>query len=472
MSAPATSLRDELAELVGPGRVAADPAELAARSRDASPGLAMRERAGEQLPLPSAVVWPTTTEEVSAVWRWATARGVPVVTYGGGGGVVGGTAGVEGAVLLDTKLLDAIGPLDDVSGLVVVGPGVVGQRLEEWLAVRRHTLGHFPSSITVSTVGGFAAARSAGQASTRYGNFSQMVAGLEAVLPDGTVIRRDAHPASAAGPDLIGLLLGSEGALGTLTELTLRVHPAPEAMVFRAFRVPDLPTGLRVLRAVLRTGLRPAVVRCYDEADTVLTHPDLGGCLLVTVTEGWPALAALESAALREVVEAQGGDDLGEELARHWHAHRYDVSWKLADYLKPGGSLGEAVALDTIEVAARWSRLDGVYAAVREALVGAVDLALCHASHAYPDGACLYFTFGAAGHGDEAAVRVRYEAAWAAAMEAAIAAGATITHHHGIGRRRAPWLAAELGDGGWELLRRIKAAIDPAGVANPGVLGL
>ena len=433
----------------------------------------MRERAGERLPGPDVVVWPGSTDQTAALYRWATQHQVPLVPYGGGGGVTGGATPVPGCVMVDTKRMDHIGPLDEASGLVTVQPGVIGQNLEDWLAARGWTLGHFPSSITISSVGGFAAARSAGQLSTKYGKFEHMVAGLTAVLADGTVVERRPQPASAAGPDLMGVLLGSEGTLGLITQVVLRVHPAPEAIRLRGFRLPSFGVGLNAVRAVLRLGLRPAVVRLYDEADTGLFHPEVGdGCLLITMCEGWAPLVELEEAALLDAVTAVGGQDLGEEPGRTWFERRYDASYRLADYLKPGGVFGDAVAVDTLEVAASWAQLPHAYEQVRGALGSAMDLVLCHASHAYSDGACLYFTFGAAGQGDEAAVAQRYDAAWTAAMQAAVEAGATITHHHGVGLLRAPWLRAELGAGGFEMLERIKAALDPAGIANPGKLGL
>ena len=473
MAGLAEGLLSELRTLLGEPAVSTDAAELAARTRDCWPALTMRERSGEHLPQPAAVVWPRTTGAVAALYGWATEHGIAIVPYGGGGGVTGGAAPSAGCVMVDTKRLDRIGPLDEVSGLVTVEPGVIGQNLEEWLAARGWTLGHFPSSITISSVGGFAAARSAGQSSTKYGTFASMVAGLTAVLPDGTIVERRPHPASAAGPDLMAVLLGSEGTLGLITQLVLRVHPAPEAMALRGYRLPSFAAGLDAMRSVLHHGLRPAVVRLYDEADTALFHPEVGeGCLLITMCEGWAPLVSLEEKALGVAVAAHGGNDLGEGPGRTWHERRYDASYKLADYLKPGGLFGDAVAVDTMEVAASWLRLPGTYEAVRSALAAHMDLVLCHASHAYSDGACLYFTFGAAGQGDEVAVRERYGAAWSAAMPAAVEAGATITHHHGVGLLRAPWLRDELGEGGFAMLERIKAALDPAGVANPGKLGL
>jgi alkyldihydroxyacetonephosphate synthase len=466
-------LLDELRVLLGDAAVSTHPAELAARTRDCWPRLSMRERAGEQLLRPTAVVWPASTEQTAALYAWATRNRVPLVPYGGGGGVTGGAAPVPGCVMVDTKAMDTIGPLDEVSGLVTVQPGVIGQNLEEWLGARGWTLGHFPSSITVSSVGGFAAARSAGQSSTKYGKFEHMVAGLVAVLPDGTVVERRPQPASAAGPDLTQVLLGGEGTLGVITEVTLRIHPVPEAIRLRGYRLPSFDAGLDVIRGVLRRGLRPAVVRLYDEAETSLFHAEVGeGCLLITMCEGWAPLVDLEEQTVTEAVAAAGGADLGEGPGRHWHEHRYDASYRLAEYLKPGGAFGDAVAVDTLEVGASWGRLRSAYDGVGAALGSAMDLVLCHASHAYSDGACLYFTFGAAGQGDEDAVRARYDAAWTAAMTAALSAGATITHHHGVGLLRAPWLPQELGEGAFTMLERIKAALDPAGIANPGKLGL
>jgi alkyldihydroxyacetonephosphate synthase len=467
------TLLAELTDVVGVGAVSSEPEELRARSRDCWPLLTMRERAGERLPEPGAVVWPTSTAHAAALYRWATERSVAVVPYGGGGGVTGGAAPLAGCVMVDTKRMAEVVELDEDSGLVTVGPGMIGQALEEWVGVRGWTLGHFPSSITISSVGGFAAARSAGQASTKYGKFERLVAGLEAVLADGTIVELKAQPASAAGPDLVGILLGSEGTLGLITQLTLRIQPKPEAMAFRGYRVPSFQAGLDAIRSVLRHDLRPAVVRLYDEAETAMFHREVGsGCLLVTVAEGWGPLVDVEAGALAQAVSGVGGDDLGEDPARHWHAHRYDVSYRLADFMKPGGSLGDAVAVDTCEVAATWRALPGVYAAVREALSGQMDLVLCHASHAYPDGACLYFTFGAAGQGDEEGVRHRYVEAWEAALPATLRAGGTITHHHGVGLLRAAWLADELGEGAWTMLQRIKWSLDPAGIANPGKLGM
>lgn len=463
---------EALRDIVGADGVSTDVDERAAHGRDCWPRLIMAERAGQASPGPDAVVWPASHDQAAALFRWAAGEGVALVPYGGGGGVCGGAAAAPTTVAVDTKRLAHVGPLDATSGLVSAGPGVIGQTLEEWLGPRGWTLGHFPSSITLSSLGGFAAARSAGQASTKYGVFADLVAGLTAVLPDGSTLRRRAVPATAAGPDLVGLLLGSEGALGLITELVLRVRPKPAATRYAAWQLPAFSAGLDAVRTVLQQDLRPAVVRLADEAETGMGGSGVEGCLLVCVAEGHERVADAEIDALADAVHVVGGRWVGEEPARHWHAHRYDVSYQLADAAKPGGMLGDASVVDTLEIAAAWRELPDAYARVRGALAAHMDLVTCHASHAYPDGAALYFTLAGAGDGDEAHARARYDAAWHDAMDAALTAGATISHHHGVGRLRGPWLAAELGDGGMAALEAIKGALDPAGIANPGGLGL
>lgn len=455
-----------------------EPAELGLHAADLWPKLVMARRRGERLPEPEAVVRPGTTAEVAAVLGWADGRGIAVVPFGAGTGVCGGAAATAGAVTLDVSRMNRVLALDPVSGTVTVQPGIIGQALEDHLGHRGWTLGHFPSSIHCSSIGGLLAVRSAGQASSGYGKLEDMVVGLEAVLADGTVVRAKATPSSAAGPDLKRLFLGGEGTTGVITEATLRLRPRPEAALDRGLVFEDLTTGLDAVRSVLRTGVVPTVVRLYDGAETALVSGrqglelPSGGCLLVVSAEGTAEVARfVHDVAVRELVAA-GGRDLGPEPGTHWRAHRHDVSYRFADYVKPGGALGDAVALDTMEVAGLWSGLDRLYTAVRAALAAHSDVVLAHVSHVYGTGASIYFTFGAATEGDEALALSRYESAWADGQRAALDAGGTISHHHGVGLLRAPWLPDELGDGGWQLLLRVKTALDPSGTLNPGKLGL
>lgn len=453
------------------------PAHLGTYAHDWWPRLLMQRRAGAELPTPEVVAAPASRDELVALVRWAHAERVPLVPFGAGTGVCGGAAPVPGAVTVDLKRLNRILDLDEESGTVTVEPGVLAQSLEDHLAHRGWTLGHFPSSIHCSTMGGFLAIRSAGQASTGYGKLDDMVIGLEVVLPDGRVFTARDVPSSAAGPDLKRLFLGSEGTLGIITRATLHVRPAPATTLDRGFVVPDFATGLHAIRDVLRAGVAPPVVRLYDETDTAVVFggqdlevPD--GCLLVTGCEGRTDVAAFTESVVQDVLAAVGAHDLGREPGEHWRAHRHGMSYRFAEYFRPGGTFGDALTLDTMEVAATWGRLPQVYTAVRDALSAHVDLVLAHVSHAYPSGACIYFTLGAVNEGDESAALRRYDAAWDAGQRAALAAGGTGSHHHGVGLLRAPYLGDELGEVGLAVLRAVKQALDPHGLANPGKLGL
>ena len=454
-----------------------DPVDGGRHAHDWWPRLLMRRRAGEDLPVPDAVVAPRSADEVSTLLRWCHDHRVAVVPFGAGTGVCGGASPVAGALTVDLKRLNAIGPIDEVSGTVEVEPGVVAQSLEDHLNHRGWTLGHFPSSIHCSTVGGFLAVRSAGQASSFYGKMEDMVVGLEVVLADGRVFTARPVPQSSSGPDLKRLFLGGEGTTGIITRATLRIWPAPATTVDRGYLVDDVATGLAAIRDVLRTGLRPHVVRLYDETDTAMVFGGQGlevpdGCLVIVGAEGDEEIATFVADVARRTLLDHGATDLGTGPGEHWRAHRHDVSYRFAEYMKPGGTFGDALTLDTMEVAAVWSRMMPLYEQVKAALSAHADLVLAHVSHVYPEGASIYFTFGGINEGDEDQAVRRYDAAWDAGTRAAIAAGGTMSHHHGVGLLRAPVLPEELGEVGMDVLRAVKTALDPDGLLNPGKLGL
>lgn len=460
-----------------PGRVTTDTHERSLHARDVWPQLVMAQRRGEELPRPAAVVRPRDVDEVSRLLAWCHGEGVGVVPFGAGTGVCGGASAVSGTITLDLKGLNRIGDLDAVSGTVTVQPGVIAQTLEDHVAAHGWTVGHFPSSIHCSSIGGLLAVRSAGQASSGYGKLEDMVLGLEAVLADGTVVRTRTVPSTAAGPDLKRLFLGGEGTTGVITEATLRLQPTPETVLDRGLLFDRFEDGLDAIRHLLRAGVTPTVVRLYDPADTALVFGNQGmevpeGCLLIISVEGSEQVARFVHDRTLEVLAGAGARDLGAGPGEHWRAHRHDVSYRFAEYMRPEGTFGDAVMLDTMEVAAVWSRLLPTYEAVRSALQDHADLVLAHVSHLYPTGASIYFTFGAAGQGDEEASADRYRSAWDAGQRAALDSGATISHHHGIGLLRVPWFDEELGPGGARLLRIVKDALDPRGILNPGKLGL
>ncbi len=386
----------------------------------------------------------------------------------------------EAAISLDLGELDGLLSVDPVSRTARVGAGMRLPELDHALAPHGLRLGHVPQSYEWATVGGCAATRSAGQASTGFGRFDELVAAVRMACPAGELATLDA-PASAAGPDLRALVLGSEGTLGAITELTLRVRPLPPERRYEAWLFRSFEAGCAALRTLAQNEVAPDVVRLSDEDETRTTFALAGGhalsrrgldalgyrpgCLLVTGWEGGAEeISARRSAA---TVRLRGQAlRLGRGPGEAWHASRF-AGPHLRDAL-----LDRGVLVETLETATTWSRLDGLHRAVREALTGALAATPpsvgCHVSHLYPDGASLYFTVFARQDPDDPAAQWR--AAKRAAGDAIAAAGATITHHHAVGRDHAPWLEAEHGLLGVELLRALKDRCDPAGVMNPGVL--
>ncbi|MGH9058542.1 MAG: FAD-binding oxidoreductase, partial [Acidimicrobiales bacterium] len=357
-----------------------------------------------------------------------------------------------------------VGLVDDPSLLVEVGAGTFGLDLESRLRDEHGlTLGHWPQSIDLSTVGGWVACRGAGQYSNRYGKIEDMVTGLEVVLADGRILRTgQVGPRSATGPDLTQLFVGSEGTLGVITSAQLRVWPLPPAERRSAWGFDTFEAGLDACRRILRRGATPAVLRLYDETESA-RHFDTGDrCVLVVVDEGDPVLVD----GVEQVVRAECGraESLAPELCERWLAHRNEVA-SLESLAQAG------IVADTVEVAAPWAQLDAIYRRSLDAL-GALDgtlAASAHQSHAYPDGACLYFTFA----GRPAADRrdAYYRQAWDAVVSATMAAGGALSHHHGVGLNRARHMATALG-GGLAVLQAVKDALDPHGILNPGKLGL
>jgi alkyldihydroxyacetonephosphate synthase len=415
---------------------------------------------------PACVVFPRTTAEVALVLEIADRERAPVVPFGAGSGVCGGAVAPESAIVVDLRAMNRILALDPTALTVAAEAGVMGAELERWLRERDHTMGHFPQSIDISTVGGWVSTRSAGQLSTKYGNIEEMLLAFEAVLPGGRVVRTRPVPRSATGPDLRAFFLGSEGTLGILTEATFRVHPLPAAAARRSFSFGDVHAGLETIRSIVRLGWKPAVVRLYDGIEAGRSFagaaPD-GHALLLVQTEGPKELVEAELSAVGEAVARQGGEERGEEPVTQWLAHRNQVP-SFESFLERG------LLVDTIEVATGWDRIHDLYDGVLSAMraVDGLLVASGHSSHSYTQGTNIYFTF-AARPADMSGAETLYFRCWEAAMEATLRAGGTISHHHGIGRLRAGWMKRELGPA-YDLLVALKRTLDPNGIMNPGAL--
>ncbi|MFG2755496.1 FAD-binding oxidoreductase [Streptomyces wuyuanensis] len=439
----------------------------------------LRIRAGEVDDIPAAVVLPASHDEVLALLRACAEHGLAVVPFGGGTSVVGGLApeAEHGFVALDLRRLDALVALDEVSRTAVLQPGLRAPHAEALLNERGFTLGHFPQSYEWATIGGFAAARSSGQASAGYGRFDEMVLGLTVATPEGT-LEAGRAPRSAAGPDLRQLVLGSEGALGVITSVTVRIRPLPQTRVYEGWRFESFEAGAAALRALAQDGPRPTVLRLSDETESFigLAQPDrIGsadapqsvGCMAIAGYEGTAEDTADRRARAREVLLAHGGEFTGEEPGERWAHGRYNAPY-LRDALLDAGAFAE-----TLETAAFWSALPGLYDAVRQALTAALTeagsppLVMCHISHVYENGASLYFTVVSAQGEDPVA---HWAPVKRAANDAILAAGGTISHHHGVGTDHRDWFAREIGPVGVRVLQAVKAELDPSGILNPGVL--
>ncbi len=441
-----------------------DEAAVADCSRDWWP-LALHWALQGEVPARAAViVRPVSTGQVGGVVRVCADAQIPLTVAGGRSGVCGASVPVHGGVLADLTGLAGIGEVDATSGVVEVLAGTFGPDLETELQ-QHHGLsvGHFPQSFDLATVGGWVACRGAGQYSTRYGKVEDLVVGLEVVLADGTVVRTGGTPAAAVGPDLTQLFVGSEGTLGVITRVWLRAHPLPPIERRAAYTFASFADGIDACRTILRRGATPAVLRLYDEIETARSHGGDGSrSALLVLDEGDPAIVEATMSVVADACAA--GVSASTDLVAGWLEHRNDTS-ALQALARKG------YVVDTMEVGAPWSRLAELFDVVLAALraVPHTLVASCHLSHSYPDGACLYFTFAAAPPGDE--IESTYVALWDAAQRTALAHGANLSHHHGVGINRARFVDEALGPSR-RVLAAVKAALDPLGILNPGKLGL
>jgi len=460
---------DLLVSRLPAGAVTTEPRILRERAIDLWTLALLRQVRGEELPLPAAVIFPASTADVAAVLAWADETGTAVIPRGGGSGVCGGAQARAGSVVLDLSRMNAVIGVDLVSHVVDVQAGVRGDQLEDALAADGLTVGHYPQSAAISTVGGWIAASSAGQASAGFGAIEDVLLGLTAVLPGGEILRCRPVPRSAAGPDLRRLLIGSEGTLAVVTEATLACGVRPRGWSWQAYGFPTFPALADGLREVVRAHTGAAVIRGYDETDAALSfgaldHP--GGCVALL---GFPIGTRARPSHAQVVMHRAGATDLPSSYGGHWHQHRNDAVGTYAQIMGPERAFGPGAVVDTIEVAGLWSAVPALYDGVRDALAAHCEAVGCHLSHLYSSGSSLYFTFLLRG-ADDTEVEPRYLAAWDAAMQACVAAGGTVTHHHGVGRLKAAFLAADLGPAGVGVLKRIKDALDPAGILNPETL--
>ena len=482
-------LLERLAEICGSDRaLTSDDARLRHAAGRSYLDL-LRLRGGVLDEAPDAVLLPRDEAAVAGVLRACAAADCAVVPVGGGTSVVGGIRPLRGnhraVVALSLRRLDGPLAIDSVDETATLPAGASGPEAEALLNAVGLTLGHFPQSWEYATLGGFAATRSAGQASSGYGRFDEMVLGLRCVTPRGEIVVT-AHPATAAGPSMKGLVLGSEGRLGVITEVTVRVRRASAVQRYEAWSFTGFSAGLAAMRAMAQGGVAPDVARLSDAEESrvgmaMAEHGGLveqlgrrylrlrgheGGCLLIAGWDSDALVAGARQAEARSLVRRHGGVPLGSSPGMSWLRQRYSGPY-LRDTLMDAG-----VLVETLETATSWRNVESLHAAVVAALRDALGgdhppVVGCHVSHTYPSGASLYFTVLAPA-GEDAATR------WAVAKDAATCAlvdnGGTLTHHHAVGVDHRPYLEREIGSDAVRTLRAAARALDPTGIMNPGKL--
>lgn len=485
-------LLDKISKAAAPGKLDSSDESRIRHAFGRSYRDMVRLRSGKLTSCPDAVVYPVSEEGVARILKLAGQLHFNVIPYGAGSGVVGGTESMNGgkqSISMDMSELNFVLSINEESRLAKVQAGIFGPDLEEHLNGRGFTLGHFPQSFEFSTLGGWVCTRSAGQASTKYGKIEEMVHSLRMITPSG-VIETKAVPATAAGPGLKDLVIGSEGRFGVLVEAVMRIRMMPEKKRGAAFVFNSFTDGAKAIKRMIQSEIRPAVVRLSDPDETeaffnMMPEPssflsglktDLGkkyialrggripgASLLMMMYEGGEDEVAWKAGEGISICRRENGIHLGPTPVRKWEGERFELPYFRDNLLDWG------LMVDTLETAASWDNLLNVYEKVRNGIKSGLDgrcIVMTHISHAYRDGASLYFTFLApVNPGSEISVWTRVKKS---ASDAIAECGATISHHHGVGYEHIAWMNSEIGQHGMDLLKALGKACDPDGVMNPG----
>ena len=456
----------ELTMTLGREAITTAPAQLDSYSHDTWPGSTVLAKLGRHTWRPEVIVRAHTTEDVQRVVKIAHKWDTALTARGLGSSVTGQPLPLRGGIVIDLSGLVSTPILQRTDGYVTVAAGVRGGDLECWLNERGLTLNHFPQSLARSTVGGWLATRATGQFSSRYGGIENLVVGYRVVLADGAVVDLVQRPRASMGPDLRAIFLGSEGTLGIITEVSLRVFSCPEYRIVEAFSVPTISAGLSVAREIMQRELRPMIVRLYDddEARHALRDSTFKFPLLFLGHEGIKDVSGAEHHAAADIAGRHGCKSLGPSPVEDWLARRYDFSTIENLLSQPGGYA------ETIEVANFWSRVEPMYAELKRVLAPLANEVLGHFSHVYSSGTSLYLIILGTAPDDEGAL-AQMRLIWNTAMNVVVKHQGELSHHHGTGLVRLPFVRQSLGTG-FEILAKIKKSLDPDCTLNPGKLGL
>ncbi len=469
---------NELKSVVGEKNISTDEADKIAYSRDSFPLKIMQYRLPSILkqPHPDYIMWVERVDQISPILKIANDNKIPIIPYGGGAGVNGGIVALTGGIVIDLKKLKRI-EIHEESNYVLCQAGVIGQHLENYLNKRGYTLGHLPSSLTTSTIGGFVATRSAGALSSLYGNIEDMVLDLEVVLPNGEIVHTNPSrvPRKAVGPNFNELFIGTEGTFGIITDTCLSIKRNPDVREFAGFLFPTLAAGLRAVKKIMNAGIRPSIIRLYEsvEARMVYHIDDIGKeeSYLTLSFDGYnetKEFVKYQKKICSEICLKEGAKDMGDEGGKIWFKNRLNMYYPNPDYIKMN------VLADVIDVVTTYDNLENLFYKMKDAIQSKRVTVMAHWSHFYLEGGSMYLIFVMLEKDTEKDPRASklFKKSWMNGLKACIENGGSISHHHGIGIFRGDFMEQELGSGIYNVFKGMKKLLDPNNIMNPGKLGL
>jgi alkyldihydroxyacetonephosphate synthase len=495
-----SALLSNLTDIVGADFVTTDAMDRVVHTYGKSLRDLVRIRTNRIERAVDVVVYPADEDDVQRIVDAAVAEDAVLIPFGGGSNIAGSLEPVPGesrtVVSLDMGRMNSVIDIDADSGLARIQAGALGPHLEAQLAAQGWTIGHFPDSFTHSTIGGWAATRSSGMQSDKYGDIAQIVRGIRVVRPsrdgrDGVLVI-PAIPSASTGPSVREMIVGSEGRLGVITEITAQVHRVAEVREIQAYFFPTWEAGIKAMQTISESDASPIITRVSDARETgfsMATSKERHGmdallagkvlpalmkskgwkldeiCLSFIGFEGGSAHVARQKKLVGAIVKQHGGMGVGTGPGVLYDQKKFDTPY-LRDFLLDRGAAG-----DVSETAAPWSKLlplyNGVVAAANRAYdeIGTKGWIMCHLSHSYHSGACLYFTFAFVGGDDMLA---EYDVVKSAIQQAFVDNGGTISHHHGVGVEHSPWLEQDISAEGVAVMRGLFSAVDPGDNFNPG----
>lgn len=468
----------ELESIVGTKNVSIKEADKIAYGRDSFPLKIMQYKLPSILdqPFPDYIVWVDSVDQIPKILKIANESRIPIIPYGGGAGVNGGIVALTGGIVIDLKKLNRI-ELDESNNVVFCQAGVLGQHLENFLNKKGYTLGHLPSSLTTSTVGGFVATRSAGALSSLYGNIEDMVIDLEVVLANGKIIHTNHSrvPRKAVGPNFNELFIGTEGTFGIITDAVLSIKRNPDIREFAGFLFPTLGAGFRAVKNIMNAGIKPSIIRLYEsvEARMVYHVEDIGKdeCYLTLSFDGYHETEQFinyQKEICTKICLKEAARDMGAEGGKIWFQNRLNMYYPNPDWVKM------SVLADTIDVVTTYDNLENLFYKMKEAIESKRVNVMAHWSHFYLEGGSMYLIFVMLEKDTEKDQKASklYKEAWTNGLKTCLENGGSISHHHGIGIFRGEFMEQEHGPNLFKVLKGIKEFLDPNHIMNPGKLGL